>query len=460
MAEGGPGLAPPALEARRLGGKRWRAPIAILIAAVIIVAGVSLYEVFRAQGATTALTPDVPGLAALQMVEAALSRVSSQNWTPFSDLGIASLTPYTPGIMGNQSGVVGADNSSEANLKAMWACESLPFPSVWNASGLPARSGNITDGYAPFWQFLLWNVSAVGQITFAIGVYVSGDVYVAAPLSESNPCIQGLGVDGWVGSVSIPNIETSVAVPFVSTVLSGAYEQIGRFAVLWTDGWPAISNNGWGGTEYGAGVAWRVTYYSCGQAWVGPPPSEWVAWSAGVYLQNGTPRYGLAGSTGSFCTLMDYIVTFGKVVGGSGGSGFAYRSILNVSGSYHGMFGNQSNVSGAQGVAAWMVQPQVLTFGPSTATSADLCPDWTRNPRSCPLPGTGWYAILESPNGEWLDSYGLVNGSPNWTAPNAPIVSGESLVILSANSLAGSNDTLSMESTVSDPLIQGTHVHF
>lgn len=430
---------------------------AVAVATIMVVAGLATVWWLGSVGSSHGQPSHAgmaTGLSALIVVEASLASTTSESWALFSALGIASHTPYTPGTLGGNL-------SASANLAAMESCGSLPFPSIWNVSGLPDREGNLTDGYAPFWQFLFENESGPGVFDFAIGVYVAGSIHVAAPLVESNSCIQALGFSVYTSSFPLaqPNLETDVGGPLAYANVSRWYSLGSPYAVLWTDGWSMISNNGWESFAGGGGQAWGVTFYTCGQTGVEPPLSSWIAWHTDVETQNGTPEGGAVIATQFICTQSEYNVTMGN--GGTSvlGSDFATSLTLGVSGSYHGRFGNVSDLKDTQGIAAWMVLPEVFNASQVPLPLAyDTCPAWVPGIGSCAAPTSGWYAVLLSPSGGWLDSYGLINGSGTWSAPNVPIVSNESLVVLYTHPVTGAGDTFTLDSQVASPQIQATTV--
>jgi len=430
----------------------WVIVTVVAVAAIAVIAGLGTVWWLGSSGSQSSHAGMSTGLNALALVEASLSKVTTQSWAPISDLGIASQMPYTPGTMSE-------NESAAADLAGIEACESLPFPSVWNVSGLPDRAGNLTDGFAPFWQFLFENESGPGQFVFAIGVYVAGGVYVAAPLAENNSCIQGLGMDSATGPFPLanPNLETNLGGPLAYAAVSRFNSLATSYAVLWTDGWSMISNNGWGSFADGGGAAWGVTFYACGQTGVEPLLPSWIAWHAGVESQNGTPIFGGVFATQFICTQSQYNVTLEQ--GGTSilGSDFATSLTLEVSGSDHGWFGNVSDLNDSQGVAAWMVLPEVFNASQVPLPLAyDTCPVWVPGIGSCAAPTSGWYAVLLSPSGRWLDSYGLIDGSGTWSAPNVPIVSHESLVVLYTHPVTGTGDTFVLDSQVASPQIQAT----
>jgi hypothetical protein len=432
---------------------------AVVTASIVLIAGLGIVWWLVSTGQLGGKNPAeemTTGLGALALVQTALAKSTSQSWMVFSDIGIASHTPYTPGSLGGNL-------SAAADLNAMDACASLPFTSIWNVSGLPDRSGNLTDGYAPFWQFLFENESKPGQFAFAIGVYVAGAVHVAAPLSDSNSCIQGLGLNTSTNLFpsSRPNLETNVGGPLAYAAVSRYYSLSVPYATLWTDGWPMVSNNGWESFVSfvgGYGEAWGVTFYTCGMTGVQPPVSSWIAHDD-VVSQNGTPVAWPVLATQSICTQSAYNLTLWGGQVAPRGTGSVAEFTLKVSGS--GPSASLYNLNDSQGVAAWMVHPQLSnSSGIPLSASSDLCPAWTQDPSGCLAPTAGWYAVLESPGGGWLDSFGLVNGSVEWAAPNVPIVSNESLEVFSADAGAGSGATFTFIPGVGWPQILAATVAF
>ena len=377
-------------------------------------------------------TGTTTGLAALAMVDANLPGTASRAWTLFSDIGIASPGPFTPWVLGNFS-------SSANALATIWACGLLPLTTVWNVSGLPSRSGNVSDGYAPFWQFMFVNQSSSGQLVFAIGSYSQGQVRVVGPLSQSNACIEDLGLGAgrpWPGT-NQPNLETSVGGPLAFAHASWDFQPgFSPYSLLWLDGPPLIANTGWDSFYGGAGVAWQASYYNCGVAGRVPAPNTYNSYHVSVWSQDGTPM--AAGPIGvEFnCTLPSY-----ELVGAAQPAGANQASSRPAVGVTVSAAPQQS--VDAQGLAAWMILLELTDRnGTAIAPASDQCTAWVGNLSSCPTPTAGWYGVLLSPSGRWLDSYGTINGSARWSDLNVPILTNETVALLSAPSLGDSGSNL------------------
>ena len=427
--------------------------VAVIISTTLVVAGLAAVSIFP-PSASSPVSGLATGLGALTTIEEELDQKVSRSWTLFSVIGVASRSPYTPWVIGGNFGSL-ADSFTSA-LATMWACGSLPTPSVWNVSGLSDRSENLTNGFAPFWQFMFVNESSPGELVFALGTYVNGSVRVIAPLYQSNSCIQALGMGPGFGlpPFSEPDLDTNIAGPLAYSAISEYDAGFGPYAVLWTDGVPLIANNGWESTLAGYGSAWGVTLTACGLAGSPPPLSPVTSWHVGVESENGTPTAGGVISTQFNCTLPEYRVTFGTVDIASTGVESSATMAVGVS-----ALAKDAYVNNSQGVAAWMTLPQLRdSAGEPLPASADLCTAWILAAGSCRPPQSGWYAVLESPSGGWLDSYGLLDGSPGWEAPNVQIVSNETLVLLSSEPLSGSDDDFALLPEVTSPQIQSSTV--
>lgn len=423
--------APPASARRRPRRAVWGVAVVVILCVAAIGVGGWIY-LNRGTGAPTSQAGTTTGLSALTLVEAGLPKSGGQSWTLFSDIGIASPTPFTPWVLGGDPG------SSANQLATIWACGSLPLTTVWNVSGLSSAAGNVSDGYAPFWQFMFENQSVTGQPVFEIGSYSQGRVEVVGPLPQSNACIEdlGLGPGTPLPGASQPNLDTNLGGPLAYANAASEFgPEFGPYALLWLDGLPMIANTGWDSFYSTGGAAWQASYYDCGLAGSVPPPNAYNSYHVSVWLENGTPEASGPLAVEFNCTLPNYGLSGAAHPAAGGVDPTSPRVALTVRGPFGG--GAQED---AQGVAAWMLDPSIADSSQATtAPSVDLCSTWVSGLSSCASPDVGWYGVLLSPSGTWLDSYGVVNGTVTWAAPNVPVLSNETFVVLasSATDLAG-----------------------
>ena len=110
------------------------------------------------------------------------------------------------------------------------------------------------------------------------------------------------------------------------------------------------------------------------------------------------------------------------------------------------------------GLANWMTSWNLtnssdaqLPLGPST------CDSWVPSISDCRSDATGWYAVILSQSGEWIDSYGLQpNGSRGWAEPVTALVSHQQLVIVAPSSWNLTGDKLAVSSTVRSTTVLGS----
>src|SRR5487761_127612 len=421
---------------RGLGRKRVAVVAVVVVILVAAVGTVWWYGASQGQSGP-ALHPGLAtGLDALSAVEERLANMGTQSWLVLSDIGVATNVAFTPWILGGDPG-----NLSQ-ELETIWTCGVLPLPSIWNASAVPAaRTGNITDGYAPFWQFVFANETSSKQWVFAIGSYVNGSAAVAGPLSQTDPCILdlGLGPGFEMFSPAFPNLPTDVGGPLAYSYVRSLGGDFGPYAALWMDGYPLIANAGVD-SFFGPvpGNMWQVTFYACGLSSGPPTPLSVVAGFAAVWSQQGQPTSAGLGSTTGNCTFASYSLFGSAMPVHLLGSGTAFQIDLTVNATGSAPYGPD-----AQGLSAWML-PAGLSDrnGTPIPATTNLCPGPVSSIASCPLPATGWYGVLLSPSGQWLDSYGTLSGSASWAVPNVPLLTDESLAILAAGSNVTQNSTL------------------
>jgi len=445
-----PALAPRGPSARASSRGKLAAVAAVVVVCVAS-AGVGGWLYLNHSNGPSVPTGTTTGLAALSKIEVGLPDASGESWTLFSDIGIASPSPFTPWVLG------GNPNSSANQLATIWACGSLPMTTVWNVSALASRVGNVSDGYAPFWQFMFVNRSVNGQLTFSIGSYSQGRTEVVGPLSQTNACIErlGLGYGIPMPGPSRPNLETNLGGPLAfESAAAELTTNFGPYALMWLDGLPMIANTGWDSFYSTAGVAWQASYYNCGLAGHIPPVESINSYHVSVWSQNGTPTASGPIGVAFNCTLPNYDLA-GAPEQATGNPGNPQAQVgLTISGAFNGR--TQANV---QGLAAWMLQPRIVDSNQTLAEpSTDMCADWVSDLASCPYPSEGWYGVLLSPSGQWLDSYGATNGTSAWASPGVPVLTNETFVILGSRTTDLTGATLNFLPEIDWPQVSASPI--
>ena len=145
--------------------------------------------------------------------------------------------------------------------------------------------------------------------------------------------------------------------------------------------------------------------------------------------------------------------------------GFAHPSITSASGAvyatipFQAMVGNGSGgfYPDASGIVSWMTHLNLTNRTGSVLPPAQpTCREWVPTIGDCSANRSGWFVVLESPYGEWLDSYGASVAGSNWSVPNVSIVSNQQLVIVCPAEWNVTGDVLTVSSTTAEVLLSGS----
>ncbi|MGD0588356.1 MAG: hypothetical protein ABSA63_06135 [Thermoplasmata archaeon] len=369
---------------------------------------------------------------AFASVNATLASSAGGPWQPTSILGIATQLPAAP-----------LPNYKDSLNQTMRLCGALPGVTVWNSSGIPVFTGTLNSGAAPFWSFIFKNAS--GSYTFATNL--QGQVQIDVPSVTLTNCVQAAGI----GSSYFVN--PSVDTPTVSQV---AYSAAGRnFSVEFS---PLAEYYVLGNDQIlepdASPFGWVVNYFRCdtvGVAGIQNYTAVGVLTSAGkstTFVDNGWLS----------CNLSNYQVDFGLVSRNattSFGSTTDVRLPFQVTSK--GVLSDNRTLYDGWGFLSWMSKVQVLGGnGTALPVSTTTCLSWVPSLADCPSSGLGWFAVLLSQNGAWLDSYPSISDSPAWTIPNVIVSSQDQMVIVVPGSWNTSADTVDIGGTEPSPAVSGS----
>ena len=105
--------------------------------------------------------------------------------------------------------------------------------------------------------------------------------------------------------------------------------------------------------------------------------------------------------------------------------------------------GTLSNFYDEIGLANWMTGWNLSTSsGSALPLATPVCKEWAPALTNCPANDTGWYAVLLSSGGEWINSYGATPNGTSWSIPIDALVSHQQLVIVTPSSWNLSGDKL------------------
>ena len=375
---------------------------------------------------------------ALSQINASVQTASGGPWTLYTVYGVATPAPFSPSALGwsNQNLTV---NSCGALFNGL---------TLWNGS-IPLFNGTFDSGTAPFWQIMYFS-NASHSILVATDVL--GQPHAYPPIPMTSPCMAGssLAFEPWALARMFNPL------PVDSPTLAGS-----AVSALGT-GWFAnnraafeayrFGSNYWGSGNPGGLV---INFERCGEvgeAGVQPAASVGVS-PAGKFVTSfvGVEGCGNVANIGPPLVLFSYELGFSRpstsVTAGSTYVALPFQALLTNS------TGTVS--TDASGIVSWMVRLN-LTSGTGVALppAGSLCDEWVSSIRDCAANSSGWFAVLQSPYGAWLDSYGTSVAGPNWTVPNVSLVSNQQIVLVCPSAWNVTGDVLSVTTTtLSAPLI-------
>jgi len=421
-----------------------RAVLVVAVAvAMTIAGGLGTLLVLEQQkgGSSPAVVNDGPTFyQALGKLNASVHATPGGPWTLYTVYGVATPVPFSPSALGwfEQNRTV---NSCGALFNGL---------TLWNGS-IPLFNGTLNSGTAPFWQFFYFS-NASQSILIATDVLGQTRVFPPAPMS--NLCFAGSSLNydplGWA----------RVFDPFPADSPTLSSSAVNALGAGWFVSNPSVyeayrfGNNYWGSGNP-AGLV--IDFERCGEvgrAGVQPKASVGVS-STGKFVTSfvGAEGCGNLESFGSPDVFFSYEL------------GIASPTSLTTGGStyitipFQALLTNSSGTIGtdASGIVSWMVRLN-LTSGTGAALpgAGSSCEEWVPTTSDCVANSTGWFAILQSPSGAWLDSYGASEMGMNWSVPDVSLVSDQQLVVVVPSSWNLTGDLLSVTSTTSNATISGS----
>ncbi len=338
---------------------------------------------------------------ALSEVSASVATEPGGPWEIFSVYGIAAQASFSPNLIGYPTG----ENRTVNDCGHLFDGVTL-----WNGT-LPTFHGSFNSGTAPFWQLAYFSNTSKGVL---VATDVRGDTHVYSPISMANPCapwydFMSNNTAEWTSLQQNPPVDSSVAALNAWATNIAGVETVGS-KVGQDSPYVEIMTTGPGvfmgfGDQRGSG--WGVYFDRCGEAGVtGVQPlvlSGLSTTGAGgvavAVTHNCALEYSGAGVYDSMYDLL-----FSSPSETSNLSTRAITVPFQVGIAYpNGTFaGDYDEV----GLANWMT---MLTLkdpgGQILAPGTPACNTWAANLSQCPASSTGWYAVLLSPYGTWVDAY-------------------------------------------------------
>ncbi len=421
----------------------------LVVVALVVSAGVGgVLAWYTTHPPPTSYPGDGPSLyLALQEVDRVVQNTTGGPWQLFSYDGFAAQTSFYPGAVG----FAGA-----TNLSYRYCGAQFNGLTIWNGSDMPIFTGSVASGTAPFWQFEFYANASQGVL---VATDTLGVVRAYSPIYPSNPCWQYAGgpsasfYETWLEPLPT---DSSAQARLAYGVGAGQFvAENSPIVEEFADGFSPLSE-----TNHGPGGG--IEYSQCGL--VGAA-GQLPAFDVG-FLSDGTVQ-GYASMSLS-CTAIKQL--------GPPTTGWPYRigfqpntsSILPAPVGWNTStlpfqveFPPNGSVTStdydAWGLTSWMTRLALTNgSGGSLPTSYPSCQSWVPSTANCSAGSSGWYALLLSAYGMWLDSYpSRANGSA-WAIPNVPLVSGEELVLVYPAAWDASIGTLTVTGVASIPTVSGS----
>jgi hypothetical protein len=423
-----------------------RIPVLLIVLVVAVAGSLGVYAIVATNGGShSTVKSDGPTLyQALSEVNNSVRNVSGGPWVLFSVWGVAAQSPFSPNVIGYPS----------QNHTVNSCGQQFDGLTLWNGT-MPLFNGTFDSGTAPFWQFAFF--SNVSQ-TILLATDTLGMSKVYAPMPYPSPCNPwyDLGSSPWrwtlppgVFPVDSPNAAQSawgvvdqkwvkVNEPEVELITIGP----GMF-----DGFGDVSGYG-------------VFFDRCGQLGVAGLAEPLVL--VGENLQGqwrGTenlthncalPFSGYGSLDGIYDLLFSGVsvsTTYGTI---------SATAPFQVALAYPN--DTLTNDFDGSGLANWMTHLSLTTsVGQHLPLAAPTCRYWVPSVGSCTANSSGWFAVVLSASGEWINSYGeLANGTAGWSEPVTALVSHQQLVIVVPSSWNLTGDELNLTSTVITSEVTGS----
>jgi hypothetical protein len=384
--------------------------------------------------------------AAYRQVESILTDLPGGPWGLISMEAIVASTPAAPFLAGEDR------------------CQILPGPNLWNLSRVPSTTTSLWGGKSLFWQLVFMN----GSSGMVLSSSINGSIVVDGPYNSTNPCVSYLetGAGGLFTSSQPPSYWAP----------GGAYNKglIQSLARLNSSAWAPTAASNLGNNS---AVAWdgrMVTYYTLGYTWlnlVDWTSGGWLVWywACGLLGRSGeqpfaetswglnsTPSEYYGSETGATSCPVNsnahFAASYSQTSATQLGAGWQVSEQLKMG------VGNGTYVyyDTANSLVAWMSTVSLESKnGTPIDPTTQMCSMNTTNLAGCAAPAQSWYAVLLSPDDYVLDSYPAIDGGTQWAVPNVFVTNNDTLVLVSARTLAGSGDLLSIGGAYPFPEVLG-----
>ncbi|MGD0588359.1 MAG: hypothetical protein ABSA63_06150 [Thermoplasmata archaeon] len=423
-----------------------REPVVVVFVVVVVLLLVLATVAFRSANISSPSSPPKSEGPTFYQVLASLNgsvrNVSGGPWSLVSVIGIASPIPFSPNVA----------NYFLTNISVNSCQQQFNGLTMWNGS-LPVFDGTSDSGTAPFWQ--LGYYSEASQ-TMLIATSVSGEAHVYAPMPLASNCTNSwttfrYNPNFWVNQVyangTLP-VDSSVAARVAWANLDrGWIGQNAPLAEVYALGPGMITGTG---DVYGGN--WEVYFMGCGVAGFTGIRPDYAAgvsregeWGGALNLTRNCVTLNSTGPVIDRGINKFFFSPPSPVIGAvTAWIDVPYQvGVTALNGSFYGYYDGW-------GVANWMTRWHVSNLsGMTLPLGSPGCDSWVPAVSDCIANASGWYAVILSASGEWVNSYGIQsNGTVGWAEPVTAFVSHQQFVLIVPSPWNLAGDTLAVASTV------------
>jgi len=425
--------------------------LSIVVVAVLVVAvvGGASWWFWVLGSRASAQLPAADGPTLYQAIAGAnrsVANTSGGPWGLFSIYGVAAQSNYSPNVEGYPS-----------ENRTVNACQSqFPGLTLWNGT-MPVFSGTLDSGTAPFWQFGYFS-NATDQVLLVTNTL--GSVQVYPPMSIDGPCSPWYDLgnpESWVKLLdpflpNSPDIAQAAIGDIGHKIGTSWLDRFSPAVELYTSG-PGVFDI-LGDSGGGAGLIFE----RCGLSGVtGLQPL--LQWGESLRGTNGSF---LNGTTNCAFLSHPYFAGYGTydLEAASTNETTLSGTDLARSAFQVAMVSHNDSVPTSYdgwGLANWMTSWN-LTGGSGQHLPPGVpgCRSWVATVNDCIANVSGWYVVILSAAGEWVNSYGaLPNGGIGWVEPVTALVSHQQVVLVFPSSWNVGGDSLYVSSTVSTSSVVG-----
>lgn len=425
----------------------YRARVLLVALIAVIAGGIGTYLlVITHNPGVTPVRPRADGptlYEALSEVNTSVRNMSGGPWALFSVWGIAAQSPFSANVI-----------SYPAQNHTVNSCgQQFNGLTLWNGT-MPLFNGTFDSGTAPFWQFAFF--SSVSQ-AILLATDTLGVPKVFPPMAYPGPCNAwydlGPNPVRWIVPPGTFPVDSPKAAQSAWGAVDQTWVHLNEPEVELITIGPGIFDG------FGDVSGYGVFFDRCGQVGVagGAEPLVLVGESTqGLWggTENLTTNCALQYSgLGTLDGVYDLLFSPPNI---SAGSATTQATIpFQVAFAYPN--GTLTKDDDGWGLANWMTGINVTTSsGQHLPLGTPTCRSWVASLADCPANASGWYAVLLSSSGEWLNSYGASPNGTGWALPVDALVSHQQLVVVIPSSWSTSGGILSVTSTVSTSRVVGS----